>query len=68
MARAKHPGVGLARGEAVAADDMVEAIPQPDMAERRLGTAIVVSTAGGDEAVGVFTTTDALRALAALSA
>ena len=38
------------------------------MAERRLGTAIVVSTAGGDEAVGVFTTTDALRALAALSA
>lgn len=37
------------------------------MAERRLGAAIVVSAAGGDEAVGVFTTTDALRALAKLS-
>lgn len=37
------------------------------MAERRLGTTIVVSAAGGDEAVGVFTTTDALRALAELA-
>lgn len=32
------------------------------MAERRIGTAIVVE--GGDRVVGLFTTTDALRALA----
>ncbi|PRQ03635.1 inosine 5'-monophosphate dehydrogenase [Enhygromyxa salina] len=38
------------------------------MAERRLGTAIVVDREGSDEVVGVFTTTDALRALARYSA
>jgi acetoin utilization protein AcuB len=37
------------------------------MAERKLGTAIVVDSRNGDKVVGVFTTTDALRALAALA-
>lgn len=36
------------------------------MAERKLGAAIVVETSGSDAVVGVFTTTDALRALAEL--
>jgi acetoin utilization protein AcuB len=34
------------------------------MAERRIGTAIVVDRRDPDQVVGVFTTTDALRALA----
>lgn len=38
------------------------------MAERRIGTTIIVDGEDGDHAVGVFTTTDALRALAQLSA
>jgi acetoin utilization protein AcuB len=38
------------------------------MAERRIGTAIIVDGDDGDHAVGVFTTTDALRALARLGA
>jgi acetoin utilization protein AcuB len=37
------------------------------MAERKLGTAIVVDSRDGDQVVGVFTTTDALRALATLA-
>lgn len=37
------------------------------MAERKIGTAIVVEVADGDQVVGVFTTTDALRALATLA-
>ncbi len=37
------------------------------MAERRLGAALVVDKAGGDVLVGVFTTIDALRALAEFS-
>lgn len=37
------------------------------MAERRIGTAIVVDGDNSDRVVGLFTTTDALRALAALS-
>ena len=37
------------------------------MAERKLGTAIVVDSGDADRVVGVFTTTDALRALAALA-
>lgn len=37
------------------------------MAERRIGTAIVVAGAGSDQVVGVFTTTDALKALAQFS-
>jgi acetoin utilization protein AcuB len=37
------------------------------MAERKLGTAIVVDGEGSDQVVGVFTTTDALRALASLA-
>jgi acetoin utilization protein AcuB len=37
------------------------------MAERRLGTAIVVEGGDSDQVVGVFTTTDALRALARLA-
>lgn len=35
-----------------------------EMAKRRIGTALVVEAAGSDVLVGVFTTTDALRALA----
>lgn len=38
------------------------------MAERRIGTTIIVDGDDGDHVVGVFTTTDALRALAQLSA
>lgn len=38
------------------------------MAERKIGTAIVVDDADAAAVVGVFTTTDALRALAALHA
>jgi acetoin utilization protein AcuB len=37
------------------------------MAERKLGTAIVVDSRDADKVIGVFTTTDALRALAALA-
>ncbi|MFV8752226.1 CBS domain-containing protein [Nannocystaceae bacterium ST9] len=37
------------------------------MAEQRIGTAIVVSGEGADRVIGVFTTTDALRALAKLA-
>lgn len=37
------------------------------MAERKIGTAIVVDRHDPDHVVGVFTTTDALRALAALA-
>ena len=37
------------------------------MAERRLGTAIVVAGPDSDRVLGVFTTTDALRALAQFS-
>lgn len=38
------------------------------MAERRIGTTIIVDSTSSDHVVGVFTTTDALRALAQLSA
>jgi acetoin utilization protein AcuB len=38
-----------------------------NMAERKIGTAIVVADRDGDQVVGVFTTTDALRALATLA-
>lgn len=37
------------------------------MAERRIGTAIIVEGGDSDRVVGVFTTTDALRALAKLA-
>jgi acetoin utilization protein AcuB len=37
------------------------------MAERKIGTAIVVDARDRDQVVGVFTTTDALRALATLA-
>lgn len=37
------------------------------MAERKIGTAIVVDAGDRDRVVGVFTTTDALRALATLA-
>jgi predicted transcriptional regulator len=37
------------------------------MAERKIGTAIVVDSQDSDRVVGVFTTTDALRALATLA-
>jgi predicted transcriptional regulator len=37
------------------------------MAERKIGTAVVVDDRDPDQVVGVFTTTDALRALAALA-
>ena len=66
--------------EAVTVDDAMSESPwtvqaQTDlgevaaaMAERRIGTAIVVDPDEPDHVVGVFTTTDALRALAALRA
>lgn len=38
------------------------------MAERRIGTAIIVEDGDSDRVIGVFTTTDALRALAKLGA
>jgi predicted transcriptional regulator len=37
------------------------------MAARRIGTAIVVESEGSDQVLGVFTTTDALLALAKLA-
>lgn len=37
------------------------------MAEQRIGTAMVVDTEGSDTLVGVFTTTDGLRALASFA-
>lgn len=38
-----------------------------EMAQRRIGTALVVEAEGSDALLGVFTTTDALRALAAFA-
>lgn len=37
------------------------------MADKRIGTALIVDAPGSDRVVGLFTTTDALRALAELS-
>jgi acetoin utilization protein AcuB len=50
----------------VTADASLGSVAQT-MAERKLGAAVVVEAPGSDAVVGVFTTTDALRALATLS-
>jgi len=47
--------------------DETLAVVAATMAERRIGTAIIVATQEEDRVVGVFTTTDALRALATLA-